>query len=67
MVSFERGLLAAGLDPTIGLPYWDWTDGPDEQSIQLPRMARERNWRNGLIKGEGMLTNRSYFDYSYHA
>ena len=60
MVSFERGLQAAGLDPSLGLPYWDWTDGRDSQSLELPRLASEENWINGPIKRRGMLTSRYY-------
>ena len=51
MVNFERGLHAAGLDESIGLPYWEWTDGPNTESLRLPLLAtEERHWLEGMTK-----------------
>ena len=66
MVSFERGLQAAGLDPSRGLPYWDWTDGQDDELLEPPRLAREHNWLNSRERQTGQLTHRYYFDYLNH-
>ena len=61
MATFERGLHSAGLKETLGLPYWDWTDGPDDDQLQVPCFADESNWLNGIIKNfsdPGDITTR---------
>ena len=61
MVNFERGLHAAGLDESIGIPYWEWTDGSDKESLRLPSLAtEEQHWLGGIIKGFNAQTFR-YF------
>ena len=59
MVNFERGLQRAGLEKSIGLPYWDWTDGPSKEPLQVPLLAtQERHWLDGTIKKYNNKTAR---------
>ena len=56
MVNFELGLLGQG--STVGLPYWDWTDGPENEILQLPQLAQQGPWQSGLKKTDNIPTTR---------
>ena len=53
MVNFELGL-----NTHIGLPYWDWTVGPETEILQLPLLAEEGPWLSGIKKTDNMPTTR---------
>ena len=56
MVNFELGLLGQGTN--VGLPYWDWTDGPDTEILQVPQLAEQGPWLSGIKKTDNMPTTR---------
>lgn len=67
MVNFERGLQTAGLDQSLGLPYWDWTDGPNKEPLQLPLLATQDHWLDGIIKKYNNKTSRyTYCTFLWH-
>lgn len=53
MVNFELAM-----DTTIGLPYWDWTNGPDTETIKVPQLAQQGPWLSGIKKTDNMRTTR---------
>jgi len=54
---FELALHDAGLEDSKGLPYWDWTEGEDEDIVRLPDLAtREPAWRTGEVPSVGRTT-----------
>merc|ERR1711874_759246 len=62
--NFELALHSAGLDTSIGLPYWYWTDGGEvpssgEVPVLLPEFAMtESNWISGPTPS-GQMTERN--------
>ena len=49
MVNFEQSLLAS-IHRTISVPYWDWTEGPEEHEVIPPNLSHQGPWAFGFIK-----------------